>query len=359
MLKRIYDSLIDDKSRKIYTSRLLNYITGDKKYYIDIIRSNDYKKTDCITLSDYYKNLMAGTHDEAVIWGAGSSGELRYKFNLDTGYDNIKYFVDSNVEMQKRGCNGKRVLSPEEFFSVYDNELIIIESLYYEDEIKRIIKENLNDKCRIVNHFEVKTQYFDEKFVFSDDEVFLDCGCFDCSTIKDFIKATNGKYNKIIAFEPDKQNYEECLKIAYNDKLKNVEIINKGLWNKETTINFAANNKTRSCIVEDDNLEERIFEVDTTALDEVHVTKIDDVLKDEKVTFIKMDIEGSELKALKGAENTIKKNKPKLAISIYHKPEDIVEIPKYLKTIVPEYKFMIRHYTELFHETVLYACVEW
>jgi hypothetical protein len=84
---------------------------------------------------------------------------------------------------------------------------------------------------------------------------------------------------------------------------------------------------------------------------------LDEYLKNEKepVTFIKMDLEGAELNALKGAEQTIKEQKPKLAISIYHKPEDIWEIPNLLLELVPDYKFYIRHYTLIGAETVLYA----
>ena len=68
-----------------------------------------------------------------------------------------------------------------------------------------------------------------------------------------------------------------------------------------------------------------------------------------------MDIEGSELEALKGAAETIKKWRPKLAISIYHKYEDIIEIPEYILSIVPDYSFYIRHYSSDIWETVLYA----
>ena len=82
---------------------------------------------------------------------------------------------------------------------------------------------------------------------------------------------------------------------------------------------------------------------------------LDEIVKDENITFIKMDIEGSELKALEGARNTIIRNKPKLAICIYHKPEDIIEVPFYLLSLVPEYKFYIRHYSSCLWETVLYA----
>ena len=58
---------------------------------------------------------------------------------------------------------------------------------------------------------------------------------------------------------------------------------------------------------------------------------------------------------LKGAENTIKKYKPKMAISVYHKPDDLLTIPKYIKEIVPEYKFSLRHHSIGFAETVLYC----
>lgn len=68
-----------------------------------------------------------------------------------------------------------------------------------------------------------------------------------------------------------------------------------------------------------------------------------------------MDIEGSELKALKGAEKTIRENKPRLAICIYHKRMDLIEIAAYLLKLVPEYRFYIRHYWSNMWETVLYA----
>lgn len=84
-------------------------------------------------------------------------------------------------------------------------------------------------------------------------------------------------------------------------------------------------------------------------------TRIDDVVH-EKVTFIKMDVEGSELKALHGAKKSIKKHLPRLAISIYHKPEDIVEIPEYILSLHNGYQFYIRHHVPwLNNETVLYA----
>ena len=119
-------------------------------------------------------------------------------------------------------------------------------------------------------------------------------------------------------------------------------MIKKGLFDKDGTISFMSQDGEGSLICEEGTEKIDICKIDTEASD---------------ATFIKMDIEGAELKALMGAKETIVKNKPKLAISIYHKPEDIIEIPKYLKTLVPEYKFYLRQYTMSYLECVLYATV--
>ena len=68
-----------------------------------------------------------------------------------------------------------------------------------------------------------------------------------------------------------------------------------------------------------------------------------------------MDIEGAELEALQGGAKLIKKNHPKLAICVYHKPEDIYTIPQLLLEYNPNYTFYLRHYSLWRSETVLYA----
>ena len=88
---------------------------------------------------------------------------------------------------------------------------------------------------------------------------------------------------------------------------------------------------------------------------EIPVCALDEVCGDEKITFIKMDVEGSEYKALLGAEKIISCCKPKLAISIYHNPEDIWELPELILKMNPDYKFYIRHYSLAGEDTVLYA----
>ena len=76
---------------------------------------------------------------------------------------------------------------------------------------------------------------------------------------------------------------------------------------------------------------------------------------EERITLVSMDIEGMELNVLQGLEQCIKKNRPVLAICVYHKPEDIIELPLKVLEMVPDYRLYLRHYSYVETETVMYA----
>lgn len=88
---------------------------------------------------------------------------------------------------------------------------------------------------------------------------------------------------------------------------------------------------------------------------QVSTASLDDELKNIPVTFIKMDIEGSESEAIQGARNIIRMLSPKLAISIYHKLDDFEKLPTLIMDINPNYTFYIRHHSLSDCDTVLYA----
>lgn len=188
-------------------------------------------------------------------------------------------------------------------------------------------------------------QYFD-MFSPNRNEVFVNAGAFQGETDADFVRWTNGSYKKIFAFEPITSNVEICKRYYAENGIKNVDIFCKGTWSETGQISFAEGVSQGQITVDGANTIETI--------------KIDDALADYdgKITFIKMDIEGAELEALRGTKELIRKNKPRMAICIYHKPEDLYEIPRYLLSLVPEYRFKVRQYTSMNWETVLYAAVE-
>jgi FkbM family methyltransferase len=91
----------------------------------------------------------------------------------------------------------------------------------------------------------------------------------------------------------------------------------------------------------------------------VQTQAIDDFVHEHRlsqVNFIKLDIEGAELDALRGAEQTLKSCRPKLAISLYHREEDFYTIPEYLMSLELGYRFYLDHFTIHQEETVLFAC---
>lgn len=126
-----------------------------------------------------------------------------------------------------------------------------------------------------------------------------------------------------------------CKSLTYN----NIHYLSVGLSNKKQTLKFTMN-KSASTISSDG---------DTS----IKVDKLDNII-DSYVSFIKMDIEGAEQDAIEGAKKTIKKYHPRLAISAYHKADDIWKIPELILAIRSDYKIYLRHYTEGFTETVIF-----
>lgn len=194
----------------------------------------------------------------------------------------------------------------------------------------------------------VDVQYFIEEMRFSKDEIFIDCGAYDGNTIDDFLKYCR-EYKKIIAFEPDPSNFYSLSK-KYDNNPK-IDLINAGVYDKDGVITFETCGDGGSRIsnsTSSDTFDTNVVTIQIRAIDGLNL---------EEVSFIKMDIEGVELNALKGAEKTILRDKPKLAICIYHSNEDMIYIAEYIHNLVPEYKIYVRqhlHYPETY-ETVLYA----
>jgi FkbM family methyltransferase len=125
---------------------------------------------------------------------------------------------------------------------------------------------------------------------------------------------------------------------AYN----NITYVPEGLWGKRGKLAFSASGTTAS----------RLADYGNVCVD---VTSIDDLLDGKPVTFIKMDIEGAEIEALKGAAKSIKKYKPKLAICAYHEMGDFIEIPMLINELNPGYRLYLRHYSPGRRNTVCYA----
>lgn len=347
--RKAYRFLEDDLSREVFEARLIYDIT---RSFDDMVRlagtSGNYEKTAlerAIGFSKQCKQIVQAGR-KIIFYGAGTRGlEYLQRFLEDPEHVEIYGFCDRSEEKQKTGFCGKPVLSHQKLMGEHKEDYVLITTPLYEQEIRAGLLRDGFPPDHILDFLEdhlagVPQQYFD--FPIQEGGTFVDAGCFDCGTDLRFIEVSGGRYEKIIAFEPDRLNMANCRKIAEENKIRNIELIPAGLWDREEILYFSESGQIDSHLDNQNGVPTRMV-------------ALDQITKQEHVTFIKMDVEGAELKALHGARRTIVENKPLLAICVYHKPEDVVEIAEFIKSIVPEYKLYLRHYGSLTYETVLYA----
>lgn len=331
--------LKDEESRKIFSIRAEYAIYHDIYDFID----NIYKYSYGCTMSSIFEEKYQKS-EGIIIYGCGKEGKIAQKSLQACGYM-IDFFCDRAIPSGSM-VNGKKVISVDDAIRNYSSYLFVIGSTQYAREMyTNLLRLGITDEhiyiseVGMVSGFNEKRQYFDVLSA-EDGEIFIDAGTYDGTTTENFMKWTNGTYEKIYCFEPLEIQSKRIERNINVGKWKNVELIKGAVWDRNETMMLYENN-AGSCVDENGNTS-----IECVAIDEVI---------DSKVTYIKMDVEGAELKALQGAKKTIQKYKPKLAISIYHKPEDIFEIPVSILDMVPEYEFWIRHYSTNIWETVLYA----
>jgi FkbM family methyltransferase len=176
------------------------------------------------------------------------------------------------------------------------------------------------------------------------DEVFVDCGAFTGDTIDAFVAARGGQFSQIVAVEPDPLN---CA--ALRDRID--------AWSG------SSRDRVRVAPVAVGSHRGRLrFETTGTAgssvgagEDTVEVAPLDEILADLTPTYIKFDVEGAEHDALVGGSGTISADMPVLAVCLYHRPEDLWDLPLLVKSLRPDYRLYVRRYSDERWETVLYA----
>ena len=218
----------------------------------------------------------------------------------------------------------------------------------FEDETSResfaaYLKSRYLGSWKYIQSHICEKMYFPDFIELSCHESFIDCGAFDGDTLKLFSKKTS-VWDNYFAFEPSIKPYDALCNYIADNKFGNVYTYKTGVWNKKTTLSFVEG-KDISRIVEGE------YEGDI----KIEVDALDNICRNVPVTYIKMDLEGSELHALEGAKNTILRNTPKLAISLYHKRSHLVDIYKFLSGLNLGYRFYFRIHTKVGSDAVLYA----
>lgn len=332
-IQEIYKHIVDEKSKEIYTYRLLLTLTGDVKYIRKLILCTDVGKE-----FERFLNVQ----NKVYIYGAGMRGKRLVQMFPEMRWKN--YIDKQCVGM----CNGIEIIKPEKV-RLEKDAIILISNYEGFEEIKSDLLGFGIEEQQIVciNDFEIKAQenqYFEERCVNYFKKTngnFIDAGCFDGRDCIRFLSSSLNNNTSIYAFEPDSVNYQECKKVLYG--YENVRIYNLGLSDSKKEETFLSDKGEKARVSNDGNC---LIKMDT----------VDHLMDGKPIGFIKMDIEGSERRALIGARQHIEIDKPNMMISIYHKMEDIVEIPKLLLEIHPEYRFAFGHYSVgSASDTVLYV----
>ena len=250
------------------------------------------------------------------------------------------------IENVKRIAKTTEIYAPEvpviggglfdkEYFNKNQKRFQMIYDRLADDLSKKTFQNTINYKLsgKVDYLFDCETtidEPYESFMKLSGSESFLDLGAYNGDTVKDFISRVN-TYNNIIAVEPDVKTFKKL--ILNTEDIKNIECRNicisdfcgKGFFGMRGGRNSSAQN----------------------GINEAEFTTVDCILSGGMASFIKMDIEGEELKAISGALETIKTHKPKMLVSCYHRTEDLITLPEAVFNIRDDYKLYMRHFSSL------------
>lgn len=175
--------------------------------------------------------------------------------------------------------------------------------------------------------------------------VYVDAGAYDGGSVFNFVRAYGDEYGSIHAFEPFDGSYAQLVENC--GSLRDVDLVKKGLWNVSEKLRIIGKGQSATLVAE--------AECQDPGEGTIEAVALDDYLK-EVPSFIKMDIEGSELRALQGARRLISAGLPAMAICAYHLISDLRTLPRAITGIHDNYELSLRNYkTRGSAEIVMYA----
>ncbi|MDA8447218.1 FkbM family methyltransferase [Paracidovorax valerianellae] len=212
-------------------------------------------------------------------------------------------------------------------------------------------------------------------FTFSDEEIFVDGGAFDGDSVEQFLRAVKGRFRKIYAFEPSPDVAQRCrericrLQAEYLPELvSRIAVVERGLWSKEANLLFnptqyapketaLASQAPLAGHVIEAGMSQHLYapEEESDGSFSIPTTSIDAACE-LPPSLIKLEVEGSELKALEGARNTIERHRPKMAISVYHKPEDLITLLDFVAQTGKEYRMSLRQHNPHVPDAMVCYC---
>ena len=354
-LLKLYNKNIEyiksiDKTIKDYGVYLFGYGSYGKECYKYLI-SNNYKVLGIIDNTksgEIVDNIKIVSLNETSI---KNSSILFITPIIEKYYKSIKNSIPNNIN----------ILSFDKWFYLKNFYTILNIRKFLKDKkskktLDTIIYSKILETYKYYKYIYDDNQYFSiDSFKYSNmDEIFFDAGAYVGDTIDRFINNNLASFRHIYAFEPSIKQFNamkfriERLKNEWAIDENKITLVNAGLYSDNISASINENrNKNLNNISLNKSNEKNI--------EEIHLYSLDSFLNGNEITFLKADIEGGELDMLKGAISTIKKYRPKMAISIYHKPNDIIDIFDFIKSLNLGYNFYIRQHCMFPADIVLYC----
>lgn len=358
-IQKIYDKLQDEESRRVFSLSVQKSMPGcTMKVYDTLLDEFDFTNPHWNTFVQKYCHEFQRLKDaqqngrKIIFYPAGSGMYPTARRLFERFGITVDYASDKSAALWGKNAYGTEVIPPEKMIQIDNKTVVLVSS---NDTVRKWLGQNgISGEilCNLPLEYgwfvtNIGSFYFSGEFLPPPQggyPVYVDCGVYDGEDVRGYAEYVKMQYEKIIGFEPDGQLLKKLSENFKDWGLRNVNIIQKAVGEHDGILKFSDFGGGSGAISADGAVE-------------IEATSIDNVLGGGRADFIKMDIEGSELAALRGAEKTILKFKPILAVSVYHKPEDIFAIPEYILSLVPEYRLYLRNYSLGAYDNVLYAIV--
>lgn len=172
------------------------------------------------------------------------------------------------------------------------------------------------------------------------EETYVDLGAYNGDTLVEFLNETDMQFRKLYAMEPDAKNYRKLKRRLYMIGSDLLEAYNCGAWDEDTSVTFSlrAGRSSKAVPAADGK------PLNPARFREVKMMRPDTMLRGGEATYIKYDVEGSEKRALMGTAETISRFRPKLNVAVYHRNEDMFELPLLINSLNKKYRMYLRHH---------------
>lgn len=201
---------------------------------------------------------------------------------------------------------------------------------------ENVIRYKLSGELRYLRECESPAEEKFDLLQIGTEEIVVDLGAYDGDTLVEFLNGTSLQFTKLYAMEPDNKNYRKLKRRLYMIGSALLEAYNVGAWDEDTTITFnmrAGRSSTASGGTQR-----------AARYQDIKMMKTDTMLHGQPATYIKIDVEGAEENALRGAAETIANFRPKLNVAMYHRNEDMFRLPLLISELNKRYKFYLRHH---------------